>query len=77
MSTDFYVYETRAEPKYARECDTCGKGMNEGYLHDIGGDTLCSIKCVDITYGYVERHELMAEGYLFWTDWHDEMEVMT
>lgn len=66
----FYVYETKVE--HARICDECGEGMNEGYLRELENDTYCSIACLDNAFDLASRDELLTEGTLFWTDWHDE-----
>jgi len=58
--------------KYARKCDKCGGGMNEGYHAD--GEYFCSDKCLHTQYTPAEWEEL-ADMYedtdFYWTDWED------
>lgn len=73
----FYVYETQHKPvKYARTCDKCGKGMNEGYLHDTCDDTYCTSDCLFDAIGLGIASELLESGVVFWTTWYDEVEAM-
>ena len=56
--------------RHARQCE-CGQGMNEGYLHEVSGSCYCSSDCAE---RYLpDMDELLAEGILFWTDWHYEL----
>ena len=54
---------------YPRKCDTCGEGMQEGYLGSDGG-TWCSDKCL-FADGYTpEQYAIDYENDdCFWTDW--------
>ena len=54
--------------KYARKCDTCNKGMNEGYVWDVG--YACSDKCLYVD-GYTkEQKEIDYEnGDIYFTTW--------
>lgn len=63
------------ETKYfARKCDNCGKGMNEGYLAD--DEYYCSEPCLRTQYTEAEWLELYDDGesdYFYWTDWGEDM----
>ena len=63
-----------AYKKYARECDECGKGMNEGYLIDGGCEYYCSDACLHKHYTAEEWQEAYAdgEGDSFWTTWDED-----
>ncbi len=54
---------------YVRKCNTCGKGMNDGYLTEVG-DTFCSDKCLFIN-GYTpkEYNHDYENGTCFYTEW--------
>jgi hypothetical protein len=62
--------------KYARQCECCGKGMNEGYIIEAG-DTYCSDKCVLKTYTSVKSMDEFELGKddsdSYWTTW-DELD---
>ena len=62
--------------KFNRECDACGKGMDEGFY--IGEFLLpeyyCSEKCLHTKHTkkeYLELHD-GGEGESFWTTWYEE-----
>lgn len=54
----------------------CGKGMNDGYLYEaIDYAYFCSSDCLNEAIpSELTKEYLFAEDYLFWTDWHDEVE---
>ena len=60
---------------FARKCDNCNKGMNEGYCGGDGLSYACSDKCLYID-GYTK--ELFKEDYengdIYWTDWGEDLE---
>ena len=70
----FYVFETRY--KHARTCNTCNKGMSEGYLHEGLGDAYCTASCVFTKVGAIVACGLIDSGLVFWTTWYDEVEVV-
>ena len=61
---------------YARKCDHCKKGMNEGYVWDVG--YACSDKCLYVE-GYTK--ELFEEDYkadrIYYTEWLEDFEGNT
>jgi hypothetical protein len=64
--------EAVIEEKFARKCDHCGKGMNEGYCWGDGEGYACSDKCL-YSDGYTES-ELNADinlGVIYWTEWEE------
>ncbi|WP_342538482.1 hypothetical protein MKY15_20780 [Sporosarcina sp. FSL K6-1540] len=71
----FYVYETQTIPnESARTCIKCGWGMDEGFLHEPSGSTYCSVACLDNDISLAQQEEMTLDD-LFWTDWHNEVEV--
>lgn len=73
MTRSFYIYETQHNES-ARKCKSCGRGMDEGYLHEESGNTYCTRDCLDKRLTQTEQ-DAMTIDELFWTDWHDELEV--
>jgi hypothetical protein len=62
--------------KYARECDECGKGMNEGYLIDNGYKYYCSDACLHKNMTPEEWEEAYADGDgdSCWTTWDEDLD---
>jgi hypothetical protein len=62
-----------AYKKYARECDECGKGMNEGYCID-SVIYYCSDACLHKHFTPEEWEEAYAdgEGDSYWTTWYED-----
>lgn len=60
--------------KYARKCDECEKGMNEGYCIDGGGEYYCSDECLYKHYTAEEWAEMYDDGESdsYYTEWEDE-----
>ena len=64
--------------KYARSCNCCGKGMNEGYFANY--EYFCSDECLYTQYTAKEWEELASDGVedeggndcYYWTEWEDE-----
>jgi hypothetical protein len=64
--------------KYARCCNRCDNGMNEGYFANY--EYFCSDKCLHTQYTAEEWEELASDGvedeegndYYYWTEWEDE-----
>jgi hypothetical protein len=68
---------TTAPAKFARHCDNCGKGMNEGYY--CCGNHACSEECLasislEENETWAEHYEAMGgdDGECYWTEWEDE-----
>jgi hypothetical protein len=63
-----------AYKKYARECDECGKGMNEGYCIDGGMAYYCSDECLhkDITPDEWKEMTDDEESDSYWTTWDED-----
>jgi hypothetical protein len=59
--------------KYARVCDECAKGMNEGFVIDGGEQHYCSGECLHQTYITKEEWDEMytEDGDNYWTEWED------
>lgn len=56
---------------YARTCDQCKKGMNEGYCINNGESYYCSDKCLHKNMTkkrYLELYD-NGEGDSYWTEW--------
>ncbi len=62
--------------KYARKCDECEQGMNEGFVVNGGEEYYCSDKCLHKHYTKKEWKEMYADGETdsYWTAWEDESE---
>ena len=65
-----------AATKFARKCDECGKGMNEGYVIDGGCEHYCSDACLHKHMSADEYDALHddGDGDSYWTEWEDESE---
>lgn len=63
-----------AYKKYARTCDECGAGMNEGYCIDSGCEYYCSDACLHKHYSPKEWEEAYADGDgdSYWTTWYED-----
>jgi hypothetical protein len=62
-----------AYKKYARECDECGKGFNEGYCVDGGSFYYCSDECLHKHYTAEEWEEMCADdGDSYWGRWDED-----
>ena len=71
----FKAYIEANGVKYARMCDKCGKGMNDGYCVNGGDEYYCSPECLHQEYDKQEWQEMYANGFSdqnYWTDWEDE-----
>jgi hypothetical protein len=65
--------------KYARKCDKCGNGMNEGYVVSGGEEYYCTPECLHKVYTPKEWQEMYHkseknwDGFEdYWTEWEDE-----
>lgn len=64
---------------YARKCDTCGAGMNEGYLIFWNEATYCSDECLHEHVSakkYAKMHNADEACYTEWEeDEHEYIEI--
>lgn len=59
---------------WARACECCGAGMNEGFLtDDLYSYTFCSESCMNEYLGEDVALVMQEEDTVFWTQW-DESE---
>lgn len=68
--------------KYARMCDKCGKGMNEGYVVNGGEEYYCNDECLHQIYTPEEWEDMSNDEFFvqcgldddgnYWTEWDDE-----
>lgn len=58
--------------KYARKCDKCGKGMNDGFVSN-GTEYYCSNECLCTEYTKQEWIEIASheDSDSYWTEWED------
>jgi len=68
-----------AYKKYARTCDECGKGMNEGYCIDGGMAYYCSDECLHKNFTPEEWEEMCSDdddalepSESYWTTWDED-----
>ncbi len=65
--------------KYARKCDKCGQGMNEGFCIYEGEEYYCDDKCLYSVYsksvweGMYDAEDI-GNSPSYWTEWEDESE---
>jgi hypothetical protein len=57
--------------KFARCCDECGAGMNEGFCIESGESYYCSEECLHKNYSEEEWQDMYAdgEGNSYYTEW--------
>ena len=65
--------------KFARQCDECGSGMNEGYVVNGGEEYYCTEECLHKHYSADEWIEMCGDdddddndSDSYWTDWNDD-----
>lgn len=59
--------------KYARKCDCCGKGMNEGYVIGGGCEYYCTPECLfKVVEDEVWQEISLNSEDNYWTEWQDE-----
>ena len=60
------------DTKFARKCDNCGKGMNQGYCWGDGEGYACSDECLFVD-GYTpeQRDEDYENDAIYWTEWEE------
>lgn len=58
---------------YARKCDVCSRGMNEGYVVNNGDEYYCSDTCLHKKYDKKEWSQMYnsEEGSSYWTQWDE------
>lgn len=60
--------------KFARKCDCCGSGFNEGYVIDNGAEYYCSKDCLHKHYTeeeFLSMYGEDGEGDSYYTEWED------
>lgn len=66
--------------KYARKCDKCNGGMNDGYVVGGGEDYYCSPECLHQVYTPKEWQEMYDESEEYggndnyWTQWEEDVD---
>jgi len=55
--------------KYARKCDCCGSGMNEGYVIGDGERYYCSEECLNTLYTNEEWQEIYDNEDGYYSEW--------
>ena len=65
--------------KFARKCDECGFGMNDGFVVNDGEEYYCSDNCLHKHYTSEQWAEMCEEdedavlgSESYWTDWNDD-----
>lgn len=65
--------------KFARQCDECGSGMDEGYVVNGGEEYYCTEECLHKHYSADEWIEMCGDdddedndSDSYWTDWNDD-----
>ena len=60
--------------KYARKCDSCDAGMNEGYVICGGEQYFCSDECLHKHYTAEQWNDMYAdgEGDSYYTSWEED-----
>jgi len=62
---------------YARKCDHCSKGMDDGYVVYGGEEHYCSDACLHKHYSKKEW-KVMSDGdesECYWTEWDDPTDI--
>ena len=73
----FREYIIEKGVKYARKCDKCGKGMNEGFCIYEGEEYYCDDICLHSVYsksvweGMYDAEDI-GNSPSYWTQWEDE-----
>jgi len=59
--------------EFARKCDICGSGMNDGYyLENREKEYFCSDKCLHTLYAPKQWKMMYEENEGFWTAWEND-----
>jgi hypothetical protein len=59
------------QKQFARKCDKCNKGMNEGYVL-VGCEYYCSDECLHKEVTEQEYKELYENDNAYYTEWSEE-----
>jgi hypothetical protein len=59
------------QKQFARKCDNCNKGMNEGYLVN-DSEYYCSDECLHTKHTEKEYKELYEDDNAYYTEWSDD-----
>lgn len=67
----FCSYIKENSISYARICDKCGNGMNEGYVVEGGQEYYCTPKCLHEVYTPMEWQNRFSDECTenYWTEW--------
>lgn len=67
----FCSYIKENSIRYARICDKCGNGMNEGYVVEGGQEYYCTPKCLHEVYTPMEWQNRFSDECTenYWTEW--------
>lgn len=73
----FRAYIIKNGINYARLCDKCGNGMNEGYVIEGGVEYYCTPKCLHEVYTPKEWQDMYeaddnGNSDNYWTEWEGE-----
>jgi len=62
---------------YARKCNQCSKGMDEGYVICGGEEYYCSDECLHKNYTAADWNELSKDDddENYWTVWEDPFDI--
>lgn len=66
--------------KFARKCDKCGCGMNEGYVVYNGDEHYCTEECLNKVYTKEQWTKMYEESEEnggsdnYWTEWYQDIE---
>ena len=64
--------------KFARQCDKCKSGMNNGYVINDGEQYYCSEKCLYQVYTPLEWEQMSSDDAnmhsmeSYWTEWYND-----
>ena len=66
--------------KYARKCDKCNNGMNDGYIVGGGDEYYCSPECLHKVYSAKKWQKMYQDSEEnggndnYWTEWESEID---
>lgn len=62
---------------YARKCDWCNEGMNEGYMIHGGIEHYCSDECLFKNYSLDDWNDMYndGDGDSCYTDWENQSDM--
>ena len=70
----FYSYIKNNGINYARKCDKCGNGMNEGYIVGGGDEYLHQVYSPKEWQEMYDNSEEYGGNDNYWTQWEDELD---